>query len=61
VEIETGMLSCSRMTTREGPHPGASVIASALSVSLRFRPETKRLKFLPRSRFLLQFRSLVMF
>jgi hypothetical protein len=40
---------------------GTAVIASALSISLRFRSETRRLKFFPRSRFLLQFRSLVMF
>jgi hypothetical protein len=43
------------------PNAGVSVAASILSVSLLIRPETKGLKFFPRSRFLLQFRSLVMF
>jgi hypothetical protein len=44
-----------------GPNAGALVAASVLNVSLLIRPETKGLKFFPRSRFLLQFRSLVMF
>jgi len=46
---------------RSGPNAGVWVIPSVLSVSLLIRPETKGLKFFPRSRFLLQFRSLVMF
>jgi len=44
-----------------GPDAGVSAATSILSVSLLIRPETKGLKFFPRSRFLLQFRSLVMF
>ena len=45
-----------------GPAPTPAFHAtSILSVSLLIRPETKGLKFFPRSRFLLQFRSLVMF
>ena len=44
-----------------GPAPMPALQFIVFRVSSRFRPETKGLKFFPRSRFLLQFRSLVMF